>query len=78
MDALHLTQEILDFDIVKYAESLGYKCIMEIMLDNFLLCPTDIPKTNDPMFKFYPTKNFINNAFSYTKLKMFKLQKPRW
>jgi FkbM family methyltransferase len=78
MEALKLTQDILDFDIVKYVESIGYKCILEIMLDNFMLCPTDIPTTSDPNFKIYPTTSFTNNVFQSTKLKMFKLQKPKW
>ena len=78
MEALILTQEILDFDIVKFAESIGYKCLLEIVRDNFMLCPTDIPITDDPKFKYYPVKSFTNNEFSTTKLKMYKLYKPKW
>ena len=78
MEALKLTQDILDFDIITYAETIGYTCILEIMLDNFMLCPVDIPITNDPNFKFYPVKKFSNNEFQNTSLKKFKLKRPLW
>ena len=78
MTELKLTQEILNFDIIKFAESIGYKCLLYIKKDNFMLCPSDIPITNDPNFKCYPVKNFIENEFSTTKLQKFKMQKPKW
>lgn len=78
MDVLQLTQEILDFDIIKFVESIGYKCLLYIKKDNFMLFPSDIPITNDPHFKCHPVKNFMENEFSTTKLKKFKMQKPKW
>ena len=78
LKALKLTDKILNFDIVNYAETLGYNCILEIMLDNYMLCPTELPITTDNNFKFYPVNNFANNRFSYSKLKKFKLKKIIW
>lgn len=78
MDALKLTPEILNFDIIKFVESIGYKCILEIKLDNFMLFPSDIPNTNDPYFKYIPTNSFLNDKFTYTTLKKYRMLKPKW
>ena len=76
-EALHLTDKILSFDIVKFAERNKYKIIIEINADNFILVPPHITlNTHDSKFKCIKVNKI--SKYNNTTLDKYLMLKIKW
>ena len=81
-DSLNITDNIADFNIVKYCYGLGYREIYEIPGDNFMLIPPNrkaVPN-NNPLWKYGQVSQKFRQ-FNPTDLDGYKLYKylmPSW
>ena len=81
-ESLHISDEIADFNIVKYCNSLGYNKIYEIPGDNFILVPQKHYKLSKQLGHFIPSKNKSKfKGFSQEELEgyeLFEFVEPKW
>ena len=78
-EALKLTDEILNFDIVNFAENNGYDRIIGTGTDNYILIPKgkDI-SSDDENFICIPVNKLQNDMYKDSKLKKLSMKKIKY
>lgn len=78
--SMELSDEVANFDIVKFCRSLGYNKLYEIEFGNYMLLPPwREPTTPNPIHKFRPTKSIpYHNTNTLQGYSIYKMVRPKW